>query len=303
MIKKKGEMTTAQIVTLVILIVSFLIILYFIFFADFGETSNKNLCRQSVVMRSSVSGGEVVSLDCETHYLCLSKDGSCEAMSGSQDVEKVGTKDDVYEFLAREMADCWYMFGEGKLKYLGDELLGNNLYCSICSQIAFDDSVKNIDGLSGGEIDREEFFSYLSQNKVVGSEETYAEYLFDIKNYEGFEDMIDDQNSDFGTIFLSRQQYVVMGMYSEGSDVLKVAAGVLGAGLIIKGIAAAPITAGASLGLTGKGVMLMAGALGGYFIGNAIEGDSGYLYLRPTILEANSEQFEALDCEDVSTLS
>ncbi len=301
---KKGEMSTKQIVTLIILITSFLILLYFLFFFNPADASDEEICRNSVALRSGagVIDSEVVPLDCKTSYVCFTEDGSCEKMTNPEKI-KVESKEDVYYGLAEEMRKCWWMFGEGKLKYISDEIKGNNLYCSICSQVTFDDSILELEGFSSGEIDRKEFFDYLASKKIEGSSETYMDYLIGTNNVEGMEDLLEEQNSSFGSINLRKSQYVVMGAYSEGSDVGKVLVGALGLLIVIKGVVLAIPSGGSSLGLVWTGVTLVAGAAGGYFIGNAIEGESGSMYLAPTILEVNSKQFNSLDCEDVKTLS
>ena len=48
---KKGEMTTQQIVLLIILIASFAVILGFLFKLNFGAESEKDICHNSVVLR------------------------------------------------------------------------------------------------------------------------------------------------------------------------------------------------------------------------------------------------------------
>ena len=65
-------------------------------------------------------------------------------MSGSFETKKVKTETEVYGILADEMADCWWMFGEGKVNYVGKDLPEKQLYCSICSQLAFDNSLEEI---------------------------------------------------------------------------------------------------------------------------------------------------------------
>lgn len=305
---KKAELTTTQIVIIIILIASFLILLYFLFFYNPANVSEEELCYNSVVLSSgtSIAGSQTVDLDCRTKYVCITKDGGCEKMTDPEKI-KVGNKEEVYLALAEEMRKCWSMFGEGKLEYVGDDILGGDLHCSICSQVAFDDSTKKIEGLSTGIIDREDFFKYLTSKKIKDSDLTYSEYLYEINNFEGFNSLLKEQNSEFGSIDTSKSHYIVMGIYAEGSDFLKVVTGTTIGVITIGGIIAAPFTGGASLGLTKIGMWLafggVAGGTGGYFIGNAIEGDSGYLYLRPTILEVNSDQFNSLSCKEVTTFT
>ena len=171
----KGEITTQQIVLIVILLVSFIVILFLLFRLDLGKESDKEICHNSVVMRSASISKEAIPLKCSRTYICLSKDGSCERMS-SPDVKKVKTEEEIYKVLAEEMADCWWMFGEGKLDYIGKDFFLRDNYCSICSQVGFDDSITEINGV-GETISKDNLYDYLSKQRcqiVV----TYAEYIF-----------------------------------------------------------------------------------------------------------------------------
>lgn len=293
--EKKGELTTAQIVALVILIVSFLIILYFLFYLRLGETSDKELCHNSVSMRANTHiPGDAVPLDCKTNYICLTKDGTCESMT-NPDKKTVSTKGEVYGILANEMKDCWWMFGEGRYDYVGKDVFVSDLYCSICTQFVLDNS---LDDLFGGEkISQREFYEdYLSKTKISGEDITYLEYLYGTKANFG-----DIFKGDYSELTFGKHNYIMMGIYSETSTKK-----VLGGALILGGLAVTVLSAG---GLSPVGIALIstgAAALGGtvgYFVGSVTEGSSGNAFLRPTIIEANSEDFKKFECYDVKTLS
>ncbi len=287
---KKGEMTTEQIVLLIILIVSFIVILFFIFGLNLGKTTESETCHNSVVERGSgVLPKESIPLNCKTQYICISGDGSCESMTSPQ-VETAKTKDDVYNILANQMADCWWMFGEGKVNYVGEGFT-SNLYCSICSQIAFDNSVNFF---PNNQIDKKEFYSYLATHNASGQDISYLEYLTGIKDPSAI-----SQSISFGQIDLTKQYFVVTGMFNQ-IGVLTWIGGGVAAGAAI---ALAVVTAGASIPVT---VAIIGGtALGGtagYFIGTTIKGESGQNYLTPTIIQANSDDFNSLKCASIKTL-
>lgn len=145
---KKGALTTQQIVLLIILIASFVVILYFFMSAGLGEESEKQVCHNSVVMKSRASLPGDTELNCERTYVCITEDGTCEGMSKPKK-EEVENLDEVYSVLSQEMAECWWMFGEGKINYIGDKFRKDN-YCSICSQVLFDDSLNNLEGIEIG---------------------------------------------------------------------------------------------------------------------------------------------------------
>jgi len=296
---KKGEMTTQQIVILIVLIISFVVILYFLFRLNIGETSEKEICHNSVVMKGNpvLSKGDV-SLNCQRTYVCLTKDGSCDSMTNPY-IEKVSTPEEVYGVLADEMADCWWMFGEGKVDYVKDKALVRN-YCSICTQLGFDDSLKEIEEFDSGEISKDELYDYLARTKMDEDKETYAEYMFGPVNisdiiqaglgYEG--------TDTFGKIKIDKPYFVAMGILSEIGKFYKVAGiGVIGIGLVV----GAPFVAVAVLGVGtyaygGEVSELLEPEIQAILVpGDGIEN----YFMAPSIIEANSGRFEHIDCKDI----
>ena len=59
---KRGELTTQQIIMITIIIISFVVLLYFLFRLNPGETSSKQVCYNSVVLADK-GEGLVGSLD------------------------------------------------------------------------------------------------------------------------------------------------------------------------------------------------------------------------------------------------
>ena len=58
---KKGELTTHQLVGLIILIVSFAVILFLLFRLNLGETTNKEICHNSVIMKGKSIASKLIS--------------------------------------------------------------------------------------------------------------------------------------------------------------------------------------------------------------------------------------------------
>jgi len=108
-------------------------------------------------------------------------------------IKKVETLPEIYKVLADEMADCWWMFGEGKINYVGKDFK-SNLYCSICTQLAFDDSLRDI------EISEKEFYQYLEDNEISEGK-SYLKYLFDLDNVEQLEESFSEEGGSFGDYF------------------------------------------------------------------------------------------------------
>jgi len=294
---KSAEITTQQIVLLIVLIVSFAVILFFLLRLNLGKTSESEVCHNSVVTRSSgVIPKGSIPLNCETTYSCLTKDGTCEGMT-SPEIEKVKTKEEVYNVLAEQMADCWWQFGEGKLNYVEKDLLANNLYCSLCSQIVFDNSLNMFEN---GEIDKNGFYDYLANTNMSDKGISYLEYLSGIKGSQEIKSTLSAGNSNFGKINLGKQYYIMMGVVSQVSALKWVLFGVgVGAGLgviVFTGGAGTPVVLALGIGAA-------TGAAGGYFAGTVVKGESGDTYMPPTLIEANSADYQALKCKDIKTLA
>jgi hypothetical protein len=137
----------------------------------------------------------------------------------------------------------------------------------------------------------------LQNKKIEGEEISYLEYLTGSKTVSGLERSLSSQGGSFKEYSLTKQHYVMMGMYSEVGVWQWVTGGLIVAGAII----AAPVSAGSSIG--GAILLLGAGGGAGHFLGTTVKGDSGYDYLTPVIIEANSREFDVFDCKEVSTIS
>ncbi len=316
--KKLGELTSAQIVGIVIVIFSLLVILGFIFILNPSDVSAEELCHNSVILRGS-SGviRQGVDLDCRREYICITKDGSCEGLS-KPDVKKVKNVNEVYEILADEMASCWWMFGEGRVDYIGKEAIKSN-YCSLCDEIYFDGSLKELEGVVDGNISKDGLYDYLSNVKAPGKEITYSEYIFGTNNLDSLKQSASDQykiEGTFGKINTGKKYFVVMGITSETSGFLW---SLIGSG---GGFVAGAITAFLGpVGLIGGAVVIGVSAIGGAIIGdtvsqkiaNSFEPEIAAIQVQgrgvenqftaPTVLEVDSKKFEALNCEKIVTLS
>ena len=291
---KKAELTTKQIVILIILIASFAVILFFLFRLNLGSESEKQLCFNSVMNRANLikTTNDITSppiaLNCQRSYVCLTEDGSCKKMIDPIK-KKVKTKEEVYEALAEELSDCWWMFGEGKVDYMGTQTLPS-LYCSICSQIAFDGSVKDLFN-SNDEFDKREFYEYMAKTEISGSNgETYLEYLIGTKDIDS---LAKAYGGNFGKVDLDSQYYALIGVTPE-IDKLSWAA--LGSLTIVSFFIPGVNVVGAILIATTV-------ATGGYFLAPIIEGLSGQEYIPPSLIKAGSEEFTSLGCEEITTRS
>jgi hypothetical protein len=316
MINKRGEMTTQQIITLVVVIVSFTVILFFMFRLNLGETTNEELCHNSVLTRgSAVVAAEAFPLKCHRKYICITKSGGdCEGLTNPERIE-VKDLNETYKVLADEMANCWWMFGEGRVNYVGDDLTHNN-YCSICSQIYFDEGLRSI---AGEKISKDGLYKFLENNKIDETN-TYAEYLFGSKDLDVLkkESLEKYGVGSFGDIEIGDQYFVMVGITSEVGLWNWVGIGVGGGSAAVGAAVVSAIVFGTTpvgwvAGLTIIGLSAGAGGAVGVGIGDTIEPEIATItlegrgidnkFMAPTIIEANSEKFNALNCESILTLA
>ena len=183
MINKKGEITTQQIILLIVLIASFAIILFFILNLDFKSTSDKEICHNSVALRSA-SKNLVGKLDCNTNYVCISGGGECSDITVSETIEvDVENKQEIMKAIADEMVDCWWMFGEGELNYVSiTETPVEASVCGLCSVVKFDSKVVE----ESAQITYREFYEYLAGLEKSGAE-SYLEYLYETSDVNLFQ--------------------------------------------------------------------------------------------------------------------
>lgn len=306
---KKGEMTTQQIVILIVAIVSFAVILFFMFRLNLGETTDEELCHNSVITRgSSVVPSDALPLKCHRKYVCINNGGDCIGLTNPEKIE-VESLPEIYATLADEMANCWWMFGEGRVNYVGDGLTKDN-YCSICSQIYFDES---LDSLTNGNIDQNKLYEFLRDNKMDKTN-SYLEYLFGTNDLEAMKkDASQDKEiGNFDEIVLGNQYFVTMGITNEYGRIYQIAGAIGVVGAFIVGVSPVGWVGGAIV----LGVSVVA-AVGGEDAAGKIEEkfEQKILaitvkgrnikneFMAPTIIEVNSEKFEALNCEKILTLA
>jgi len=172
MINKKAELTTQQLVTIIILIVSFTVILFLIFRLNLGETTDKQICHNSVVMKDKAVGFGG-ALNCKTQYVCISGGGECEGITPTiiKEVD-AESQDEIMQAIAEEMVDCWWMFGEGELEYVSGY---SEFNCAICSIVKFDGEIQS---KQTAPLTQDKIYDYLKKTKKSEGI-SYLKYLYD----------------------------------------------------------------------------------------------------------------------------
>jgi len=162
MFGKRGELTSSQIIGIVIVLAGFVVLLLFLpaITSIFGEggDSDRELCKLSVIARATAPNAiqAGVPLRCTTEKVCLSESGKkneCKQFAGEENIRgvKLNIKDPekAAEVIEKEVADsmffCWQTMGEGKLDLwnrrtsLGDVAP----MCVVCSRVAIDENLFN----------------------------------------------------------------------------------------------------------------------------------------------------------------
>lgn len=185
---KRAEISMEMIVILLVLIASFAILLLFLFRLNLSDINQEQLCHDSVIKQGTMQGSTALkafatgNLECKTKYICLSSGSDCQMTNPDKTInlklsgDSVVDKNLIFGSVAEEMANCWWMFGEGKVDYSGEGFVGGGIYCGICSVVAFDSKIQ--EEFNSNPISYLEFKKYLAENKMKDSEEMYLNYLY-----------------------------------------------------------------------------------------------------------------------------
>ena len=300
---RKGELTSQQLVTIIVLIISFGVILVFFFMLDFKSDVGKEACHNSVVLRgTSPLGKESVRLNCQTESVCLTRGAKCSAAPSDARIVKVNTKEELHRELGLMMYDCWWQMGQGKVDYQ-PKGWGDNNYCVICNRIYVDDSIKKDTSTEKmSEVSMLDFYKYLQTTKVPNGKQTYTQHLYGLSSLDGVNSALKEQKIDlYGekyNLAFDKGYALVTSMKKGGSWRGAVGFGLIGAVAGI-GIVAWPIGATSTaviIGLGGGGG-LTAGGIGGF----AVSG-GGVDYITPTYYPYTEQTLKELNCDEFSSL-
>lgn len=314
-IDKRAAMTVQQIVILLVLIMSFAVILFLYIRLNLGGVTDEQVCHNSVVLRGkSLILSKTVPLDCKTQYVCFSANRECDAMVSPGEIISIKSDSppkalkELNENIANLMADCWWMYGEGRIDYLGEINTKKDNYCSNCYQIAFDSSLYKEGGpleLTSQKLSEESLYSYLLYNDVPGKTISYYTYFTGVPLPEkSAGEFYSLGGIPFREFDLDGQYYITMAISNKDVPTwVKITA--------IVGAVGLTVLTGGTFGVIAAGVTMLGSAsyLAGEltekesFLGIAIEGESGNSFLTPTLVRVGSKEYSALNCADVQTLS
>jgi hypothetical protein len=185
--KKRGELTSGWLVTIILLVIGFGILLIFLYNMSSVSQLDNEVCHQSVIFRASLPSlaQNYVPLKCSTNKICITSGiftGKCSEFEGEKGITtiKVSSLSQIEKVYAEQILSCWSMMGEGKIsiftQYFAENTGIGSVYpsCVICSRIALDKDKLNKAKLNLSNIDIE---GYMMTHKVDNEELTYFEYM------------------------------------------------------------------------------------------------------------------------------
>lgn len=198
---KKADVVSLQTVLIILAIFGLAIVLVLLYRFIATENVDREVCHESVVLKATLPDlpilqtKEVTPLKCKTRKVCIVKGGlinsvlrifkgsGCEEFKGEKHDKVVvsGTKSEIERqinmFLAREMADCWAMMGEGKVQIFARELAKADRKCVLCSRIAFSKELQEEMDKYNGRPAIKGTVTYLLTHNVPNKDITYWEFL------------------------------------------------------------------------------------------------------------------------------
>jgi hypothetical protein len=282
--EKRGELTSKQLITIIILIISFAIIIIFFVSLGLRKTVDSETCRNSVILRGSLPiGADTIQLKCRTQNICLSMGGDCGVTRKDLVTIEVDNRDELIKEMVNLLWDCWYKMGEGKVDYISAGLGNNEAYCSVCNNVYFDDKIQKEYESEGG-INYSEIYNYMQFAKVPERDESFLFSIYGVSSLDFMRgEILKKNNYDIYTYKMNpeKEQAIVTSVIKNGWLDNALA----GAGT------------GATLGAIGLGPGILFGGAAGFAVG-VFTADDNLRFLAPRYLELNGAALKALDCKE-----
>jgi hypothetical protein len=265
---KRGELTSGQIVVIVILVISFAAIIFFYNALDFGKQVDWDTCHASIIARGAARYGEIIELGptsiplkCKTEKYCVTDsknlDGKCSGLPQTNDnkikaqvieKEKGSLREQYIDFLSEQIYSCNKLLGEGDVNFLPTESWDKN-YCLVCSRIEVDKRYQD----QVGQVTYLELYKHM-QEKVAPDGKSYLEHLGMLDAEKSLGDILasikySDKNLPLNNNlqrltlqewYIPEEQFAIISMIHIDGDLEEVitgwTTGVVVAGAIIAGI-------------------------------------------------------------------
>jgi hypothetical protein len=227
---KKGEITSTQIIALILAIIGFAVVLILLWSLEFQNYSDEEVCRLSVLSRATVpeSAKGIVPLKCTTGKICITDGkGKCaEEFLDEKNVKIVKIPEnnptEAARILEKTVVEsqyyCWEMMGEGKLDlFTGADnieptsLASNalnfksvNSKCLICSRIVLDKEISSVylnSIFSAGQYNPSR---YMAENNIPDGDITYLQKFTD-SDIRGYPSDLTTKVGNQGEVKATRQ--------------------------------------------------------------------------------------------------
>ncbi len=181
---RKG-MEAGQLVIIIVVIVSFMLIAGVVtrWLSRADDTEAERLCHDSVALRVSTAlriNPQGKSDD--EYFQAIKAQLTTPLLCKTIDTKARGTKNDVMKTIADKMAQCWWLFGQGKY----EDLLSGSKIQVLPSLFGFDDytnkcfncyTILTEEINDAPEITPQEFMTFLLTEKYSKSKTTYLDYI------------------------------------------------------------------------------------------------------------------------------
>jgi hypothetical protein len=176
---KKAAMSINVLIIIIVVLVTSTILLFFVakLSSTTSEMADLQACRNSIILAAKtrqIQGKPLTNLDCKRSELVFRKKEVIEG--GEVNQGKVG------QILVEAMADCWYMFGEGKVDPFSSIETAGSTFCLVCKEVVFDDALKEYleDKRESSDYDwiKHELIKTPNYNDIIpNTDMTYSQYF------------------------------------------------------------------------------------------------------------------------------
>jgi len=205
---KKGEASKEFITSMILILAILVVVLYMVngWQKAADAAARAESCKTSVLANAALHqrglelGNNMDSVICPTEEIVISKKANDR---------------EIKQKIAKAMVTCWNNFGKGELNLFSKD----NLYCSICATISFEDETRELS----------DFSDFLAKNGPDNSNLMYVDILTGSKkgntvetleNHVNSKGLLDQNQVKKNEIMSTNRDYAVIFMYAKGKEYL-----------------------------------------------------------------------------------
>jgi hypothetical protein len=277
--------------TTVIIVITLILLIVFVMkiVQSANSITEDSGCKNNILLHvasQKTTGGDVATdITCPTKYYTI----------------KTNSEDEVKRALAESMKTCWGTWGKGELQLFSRD----DFYCTVCSVTEFENKNMKINDLP----------QYLTTEKGINSEQTYAQYLKFYTTQNPDEDYLEQLSQPGSGIEIdTSKKYAAVFVYAKGGDNIRYLMAQLTPETTVGGAAAGGALGVATayvagVGLTSLGVLSgppgwMTLAIAG---GIGMAGGAAYTFVAgnnpeyvsiPLLIEYNEDSLARIGCKE-----